>query len=66
MKAIKASMTTSSPICTVFDFHKIYDKVEELYKIHRQFLADLEQRVSNWNLNQIIGDLFTVLVSCIL
>ena len=62
MKPIKASLTTSAPICTVFEFHKIYDKVEELYKIHSQFLSHMEERIANWNLKQIIGDLFTVLV----
>ncbi|CAB4021697.1 active breakpoint cluster region-related -like, partial [Paramuricea clavata] len=62
MKPIKASLTTSSPICTVFEFHRIYDKVEELYKIHGHFLSEIEERVSNWNLKQIIGDLFTVLM----
>jgi breakpoint cluster region protein len=62
MKPIKASLTTSSPICTVFEFHRIYDKVEELYKIHSQFLSDIEARIANWSLKQIIGDLFTVLV----
>lgn len=62
MRPIKASLTTSSPICTVFEFHRIYDKVEELYKVHSQFLTQIEERVANWNLKQIIGDLFTLLV----
>ncbi|XP_028400755.1 active breakpoint cluster region-related protein-like [Dendronephthya gigantea] len=62
MKPIKASLTTSSPLCTVFEFHRIYDKVEELYKMHSQFLVSMEERISNWSLKQIIGDLFTLLM----
>lgn len=63
MKPLRASLATSAPILTTHDFNKIFFKVEELFKIHDKFFSDLELRVSNWNIRQIIGDLFLSLVS---
>ena len=63
MRPLRLTIGTTSQVLTSSDFEKIFYKVEEIHGIHTKFYNDLEQRVSNWSVRQIIGDLFMALVS---
>ena len=66
MKPLKGTLKTSAAILSTHEFNKIFFKVEDIFKMHDKFYNDLELRVSNWNIRQIIGDLFLSLVGHIL
>ena len=63
MKPLQKSSESSQPILSVADFHQIFAGVEELLEVHENFMSQLEPRVENWNDKQLIGDLFTIIVS---
>ena len=63
MKPLQKSTETSQPILTMQDFGKIFLGMEGLHSLHEDLLQQLEERVQNWDDNQTIGDIFTILVS---
>lgn len=62
MKPLRLSIQSSQPILTAADFKSIFGQTEELYKMHKKFLNDLEPRIENWNDNLLIGDLFFIIM----
>lgn len=63
MKPLRVSAESSQPILSAIDFKTIFHKTDEMLELHREFYTDLEPRVENWNDGQLIGDLFTIIVS---
>lgn len=44
MKAIRATLTTSQPVITQDEFETIFFKIDELHRVHTDFLRDLRKR----------------------
>ena len=63
MKPLKVSTESSQPILSAADFKTIFHKAEELLELHKDFYSYLEARIENWNDGQLIGDLFSMIVS---
>ena len=63
MKPLKVSTESSQPILSAADFKTIFHEAEELYELHRDFYSQLEPRLLSWTEGQLIGDLFTMIVS---
>jgi len=63
MKPLKVSTESSQPILSPAEFKIIFHKSEELLELHRDFHSYLEPRIEHWNDGQLIGDLFSMIVS---
>uniref|UniRef100_A0AAG5D1F2 Uncharacterized protein n=1 Tax=Anopheles atroparvus TaxID=41427 RepID=A0AAG5D1F2_ANOAO len=46
MKAIRATLTTSQPVISEEEFQTIFFKIEDLHKVHGEFLAELQDRLA--------------------
>ena len=66
MKPLKVSTESSQPILSAADFKTIFHEAEELLQLHREFYLQLEPRLAVWTEGQLIGDLFTMIVSHLL
>lgn len=66
MKPLKVSTESSQPILSADDFKTIFHEAEELLELHREFYSQLEPRLASWTESQLIGDMFTMIVSHIL
>eukprot|EP00794_Sanderia_malayensis_P014053 gene14053-15514_t len=62
MKPLEKSTETSQPILTKMEFDKIFLGINSLYDLHRDLLEQLKTRILNWDENQVIGDLLTILM----
>ena len=65
MKPINHSAQSSQPILSEADYKTIFQSIDDLHDLHKKFLALLEPRIQNWNKYQLVGDLFTMIVSAI-
>ena len=63
MKPLHVSTQSSQPILTTADFKAIFHHADDLFVLHKDFLELLEPRIEHWNDSQLIGDLFTMIVS---
>lgn len=63
MKPLHVSTKSSQPILSEAEYQSIFHKTDEMLLLHQDFYSQLEPRIENWNDGQLIGDLFTMIVS---
>ena len=57
---------TQQTLIAVEDVTTIFYKLDDIFQIHKEFVDDLEKKVTTWSDDQNIGDTFKTLVSGIL
>uniref|UniRef100_A0A8D2LGR8 ABR activator of RhoGEF and GTPase n=1 Tax=Varanus komodoensis TaxID=61221 RepID=A0A8D2LGR8_VARKO len=63
MKPLKATATTSQPVLTIQQIETIFYKIQDLYKMHKDFYESLWPQVQNWDSSVVLGHLFQKLAS---
>ncbi|GLD47085.1 active breakpoint cluster region-related protein isoform X3 [Lates japonicus] len=63
MRPLKAAATTSQPVLTIQQIETIFYKIQDIFKIHKEFYDALLPNIQQWDEKVTVGHLFQKLAS---
>eukprot|EP01103_Thecamoeba_quadrilineata_P018868 TRINITY_DN7422_c0_g1_i1.p1 TRINITY_DN7422_c0_g1~~TRINITY_DN7422_c0_g1_i1.p1 ORF type:complete len:545 (-),score=73.96 TRINITY_DN7422_c0_g1_i1:77-1711(-) len=58
VQPLKATIRTPEAIVTEEDMKRLFSNIETILNVNTEFLICLENRINDWNDNQLLGDIF--------